>query len=77
MATKLVQASNWKIQHVTEAHDTDSPIRLFLEIQELNQKNGHTMKDWKFKLLDYKGDYLGDYNWEDAYVTVRLGDLFA
>lgn len=77
MATKFVRASNAKIQHVTGLHDVDSPIHLFLEIQELNQKNGHTMKDWKFKLYNYKGEYISDYKWQDEYVTVRLGDLFS
>lgn len=76
MSTKFVQATNKVTGQKTAAHDTDSPFRLFNELNEQNQKTGQTMKDWKFDLLNYKGDRLGAYQWKNERVTVTLGDLF-
>lgn len=77
MSTKFVQATNKVTGQKTAAHDTDSPFLLFKEINEQNQQNGQTMKDWKFDLLNYKGDRLGVYKWKQERVTVNLGDLFS
>lgn len=77
MATKFVKATNNKTGVSLQLHDTDSPVRLFLEIAALNSETGETMKDWTFDLLNFKGERLGKYDWKNAHVSVTLGDLFA
>jgi hypothetical protein len=77
MATKFIKATNKKLQHTSKLHDIDSPLALFKELKTLNEKNGHTMKDWEFTVHDYKGDELGKYDWKKEVVSVRLGDLFS
>lgn len=77
MSTKFVQAKNAKLNYASLFHDTDSPLELFREVNEMNQKNGQTMKDWDFLLLNYRGEELGKFDWKNVSVNVTLGDLFA
>lgn len=77
MATRLAMATNEKHGLKTPMYETDCAQDLLKEVAVLNREYGLTMADWKFTRRNYKGDDLGEYDWKNETVTVRLGDLFS
>lgn len=77
MATRLAMATCAKENLKTPMFDTDSAQDLLKEVAALNKEFGLTMADWEFTRRNYRGDNLGEYDWRNETVTVKLGDLFA
>lgn len=76
MATKFIRAVHKMTGEESELHDEDSPLRLFRALEIENKLNGGTMDDWRFDLVDYQGNRIGEYDWYEVTVCVPLCDLF-
>lgn len=77
MSTKLIQATNKLTgESILFGYKTRQPVEVIKDIDKLNQKNGHSMVNWDFVVLDKHYKVLHPWKWQTKRTNYRLVDLF-